>query len=64
MNRNYRFRTLQGQSSTEDAYTIFTFIKAAREQAAIKVRQKSQNVSLLPNDWQHKLSPEQGSLQG
>jgi hypothetical protein len=56
MNRNYCFRSLEGQSNTEYAYTILIFKKAALEQAAIKVRQKSQNVSLLPNDWQHTLS--------
>jgi len=49
----YCFRTLEVHSSTEDTYKIINFKKAAPEQAAIKVRQKPQNVSLLPNDWQH-----------
>ena len=55
--KNYCFRTLVDQSSTEDTDKTFNFNKAASEQAAIKVRQKSQNVSLIPNDWQHTLSP-------
>ena len=43
---------------------LFTFKKAAREQAAIKKRQKSQNVSLLPNDWQHTLTSRTRSCAG
>ena len=54
--RNILPPILEGHSSTEDTGKILNPKKATREQAAIKVQQKSQNESLLPTDWQQTLS--------